>query len=649
MSARQVDVSPLDPNSSDRSDLVVNCDILVVGGGFAGVAAAYEALHQGRTVCLSEITDWMGGQVSSQGTSALDETVRQRTLGYFPRGYLEFRREVVRRTGRSRPGDCWVSEVCFSPQIGHQILFQMLQQAERRGRGRLHWFPRTVVKSLNVAPEGSATLITRALAIQHSAQPDAPPLNTYPLSQLLRDFYQVEDSVHLRKQRLQFLPPPGRPWIVIEATETGELLALADVPYELGIDPRSYQNPSSSSESAYPYCTQALTYTFAMAATEDPVPHSPPAFYDRYAPFYSFDQPRYANQPNLVFTYRRIFSAVAGTDFTSIRPDDISMQNWGGGNDYGPGNPQDNIILTRQQLLESGQLNPGQWQGGLRPESLQAAEELALGYFSWWVQGTTDAKIPEANKRPVKTLKLLQGPDSPMGTQHGLSKYPYIRESRRLVGRYDTTYPQGFKINEVDISRQNFRAPFYRNHLLDREYKALITTLAGLEGLKVITDEVSVDQVALRQRSRLFPDSVGIGHYPIDFHPCMLNSPPESPGNIERPGERQGAARTYPYQIPLRAMIPQTIDNLVVTGKSIATSHISAATYRVQSFEWSAGAAAGTTAAFVLDQQIYPYELVETMPRYNPKLQALQTQLHQNQNPTAFPAMSIFNQNWQDW
>lgn len=43
----------------------IQCDILVVGHGVAGVATAYESLKAGRTVCLTGITDWLGGQVSA--------------------------------------------------------------------------------------------------------------------------------------------------------------------------------------------------------------------------------------------------------------------------------------------------------------------------------------------------------------------------------------------------------------------------------------------------------------------------------------------------------------------------------------------------------------------------------------------------------
>ncbi|MCY7282798.1 MAG: FAD-dependent oxidoreductase, partial [Cyanobacteria bacterium CAN_BIN43] len=73
-----------------KIDQTVKCEVLVVGGGLAGAATAYESLLAGRTVCMTEITDWVGGQISSQGTSALDERTTQRQRRFFPRGYLEF-------------------------------------------------------------------------------------------------------------------------------------------------------------------------------------------------------------------------------------------------------------------------------------------------------------------------------------------------------------------------------------------------------------------------------------------------------------------------------------------------------------------------------------------------------------------------------
>ncbi|MFL0605839.1 FAD-dependent oxidoreductase [Cylindrospermopsis raciborskii] len=643
-------------NPPRNPDKIVNCEILIVGGGLSGIATAYESLLAGNTVCLTEITDWLGGQISAQGTSALDERPTQRIKRFYSRGYLELRDRIAKKYGTINPGDCWVSDSCFLPGDGHRILYQMLQDAQNKGRGKLHFFPNTVVKDLEISQNGK--IINSAIAIQHQPAKNAPPLNTFPLSETIEDSYSYKNSSRLDKTIIRFVAktsPKTKQWYIIDTTETGEIIALADVPYRLGVDPISYLEPSSSSTTGDPYCTQGFTYTFAMEATKEPQNQTMPAFYPQYAPYFSYELPRLANF-DLVFTYRRIWSPqtgpwsrFGGINFTTPTPGDISMQNWTWGNDYRPGTAQDNLIYTRQQLQSTGQLNPGGWMGGMRTETLRKGEENALAYYYWLVAGNTDSLLGENIKQPQPNHILLTGLNSPMGTEHGLSKYPYMREGRRIIGRPSWGQPQGFSIWEVDISRRNYNDEYYRKTLSPAMYRQLKATLAGLEATSVITGKLPSDRIVNRSRSTIFPDAVGIGHYAIDFHPCMDKSPPEAPSNIERPGERRGAGYAYPFQIALRAMIPQKIDNLIVGGKSIATSHIAAAAYRVHSFEWSSGAAAGTVASFALRKNIFPYELVDNLPRFEPKLQMLRKILDQNGNPTAFPDTSIFNQSWEDW
>jgi hypothetical protein len=96
-------------------------------------------------------------------------------------------------------------------------------------------------------------------------------------------------------------------------------------------------------------------------------------------------------------------------------------------------------------------------------------------------------------------------------------------------------------------------------------------------------------------------------------------------------------------------MIPQKIDNLLVSSKSIATSYSAAAAYRVHSFEWSVGAAAAHTIDFSLRQGVRPYELVDNLPNQEPLLDALQMDLQTSGNPVQFPGTSIFNENWSQW
>ncbi|MEK0194280.1 FAD-dependent oxidoreductase [Microcoleus anatoxicus PTRS1] len=714
-------LSPVFSAPNRNLDREETCDILVAGGGLAGAATAYEGLLAGRTVCVTEITDWVGGQISSQGTSALDERETQRSLLFYPRGYLELRRRIKEHYGRLNPGGCWVSYSCFMPYDGHKILFEVLQDAAKTGNGKLKWFPNTVIKELEITPAvaGNAVggqQIKSAIAISHKPAPNTPPINTETLSKTIEDAYRYENSARFNKTIIRFIPKPrqtppnpplprggnatsspplqgggnskssplqgggnsksspplqgggnsksspplqggargGADWYVVDATETGELIGLADVPYRLGIDPRSPLEPSSASPTGDAYCTQGFTYTFAMEATKEPQQQQQPSFYQQYAPYYSYELQRLASFP-LVFSYRQIRSMKpdeprpADPKQFPIYPGDISMQNWTWGNDYRPGSSQDNLIYSRAQLAANGQLQPGGWMGGLRTETLRRGEENAKGFFYWLVAGTTDSQLGNGVKKPYPNNRLLSGLDSPMGTVHGLSKYPYMREGRRIIGRPSLSQAQGFTVWEVDMSRTNFKDSFYRQNLSAEDYRNLWLNLGGLNAPALAVGSQSVENTKSRSRATIYPDAVGIGHYAIDFHPCMTNSPPEAPGNTEREGTRKGQGQAYPFQIPLRAMIPQKIDNMLVAGKSIAVSHTAAAAYRVHSFEWSAGAAAGITAAFSLENGIIPYELVDELPSREPNLEVLQLRLQQNANPIAFPGTSVFNSSWQNW
>ncbi len=652
--------------ASPRSVETVTCDILVAGGGLSGTATAYEALLAGKTVCMTEITDWVGGQVSAQGTSALDERPTQRKKGFFPRGYKEFRQGIKDYYGKLNPGDCWVSESCFMPADGHQILTKMLTTAASKGQGKLKWFPNTVIKDLKVVPKGQGQQIVSAIAIQHSPQIGTPPLNTKPLSQTITDAYNYEDSALFRKKVIQFAPAKSNQkaadWYVVEATETGELIGLADVPYRLGLDPQSYAEPSSPSKVNDAYCTQGFTYPFAMETTDLPQKQVEPSFYKKYEPYYSYEKQKLADF-GLVYSYRRIKGGgkvqkakMGSIEYTVPATGDISMQNWTWGNDYRPGSAQDNLILDKAQLQASNQLQPGGWMGGLRPETLQKGEEIAQGFYYWLATGTTDSHaqadplaLGSWRKSTSLNQRYLKGLKSPMGTAHGLSKYPYIREGRRIIGRPSFGYSAGFSVNEVDISRNDLWTPERLAKLSESDRRLLGATLAGFEGLdRIIAKDVPV-KLNQRQRATVYADSVGIGHYAIDFHPCMQNSPVETIKNQERAGGRNGEGQAYPFQVPLRAMIPQKIDNMLVAGKSIATSHVAAAAYRVHSFEWSVGAAAGTAAVFAMEKGIMPYELVQNLPKPVPQMQELRKRLESQNNPTMFPGTSILNNNWKDW
>ncbi|MFS8816126.1 FAD-dependent oxidoreductase, partial [Synechococcus sp. R60.4] len=315
------------------SETRIPCEIFIAGGGLGGVAAAYEALQLGRQVCMTEITDWIGGQVSAQGVSALDERPLQRENEIFPQGYREFRRRVREKYGGDpNPGKCWVSVLCFSPQVGHQVLREMVDPYLQSGQLRL--FTETVVKDLQIEDYQIRSVQAIRNIPKHAG---VQPENRGDLSSYFLDFYRLEPTEDWDKEILRFEPPPERqgktlPWVVIDATETGELLPLARVPYRLGTDGESRWEPSSKPYRD-PYCTQGFTYTFVMERSAVPQVPIKPKFYNDplHGPYYSFEHPRF--NFGMVFTYRRIRGQVFGFGEEAIRVGDQSMQNWTWGND----------------------------------------------------------------------------------------------------------------------------------------------------------------------------------------------------------------------------------------------------------------------------------------------------------------------------
>ena len=154
-------------------DQTVECEALIVGGGLAGTATAYESLLAGRTVCLTDLTDWIGGQISTQGTSALDEAKKQRQLRFYAKGYNELRDRIQRYYKNLNPGGCWVSVSCFLPRDANTLLQQQLAEAAKRGKGQLKWFPSTVIKELEISADGRQ--IQGVIALQHRPAPNTPP------------------------------------------------------------------------------------------------------------------------------------------------------------------------------------------------------------------------------------------------------------------------------------------------------------------------------------------------------------------------------------------------------------------------------------------------------------------------------------------
>ena len=95
-----------------------------------------------------------------------------------------------------------------------------------------------------------------------------------------------------------------------------------------------------------------------------------------------------------------------------------------------------------------------------------------------------------------------------------------------------------------------------------------------------------------------FYDTVGIGSYHIDLHPSSK-------------GDNYIDFSSIPFQIPLGALLPIRMKNLIPANKNIGTTHISNGCYRLHPVEWSIGEAAGSLVAYSLRKEIQPFQVRE--------------------------------------
>lgn len=96
-------------------------DVLIIGGGAGGTAAAIQAARMGVSVQVVEPTPWLGGMLTSAGVAAIDGNHGM------PSGiWGEFRTNLYAYYGGAEAvATGWVSHTLFEPSIGDKILKKM--------------------------------------------------------------------------------------------------------------------------------------------------------------------------------------------------------------------------------------------------------------------------------------------------------------------------------------------------------------------------------------------------------------------------------------------------------------------------------------------------------------------------------------------
>ena len=109
--------------------LTVSCahpyDVIVIGGGTGGTAAAVEAARNGASTLILEETPWLGGMLTSAGVSAIDGNYRLRG-GIFG----EFCDSLAARYGGYEAlKSGWVSNILFNPAVGAEVCANISRDA----------------------------------------------------------------------------------------------------------------------------------------------------------------------------------------------------------------------------------------------------------------------------------------------------------------------------------------------------------------------------------------------------------------------------------------------------------------------------------------------------------------------------------------
>lgn len=404
-------------------------DICVIGASLGGVAAAWAAAEAWESVALISEFPWIGGQVSYQGVSCLDENqwIERRTGA--TRRYYGFcdaiRSHYAKLYGvpaeKLNPGNCWASSLGFEPGVADQILRKFFS---------------------SFVLFGKLTIFEQSVAVE--------------AGRFSRDKGRIEfiDVRDLNSNEITRIKAK----IFLDATDLGDVLKIANVPYQVGAESKSETGEPRAQESVNIDHVQPFCFPFVAeyCPGESRVIPKPPHYeefadkgvYDLRYPYpderreipYAIFKKK-SGLPGSFWEYRSIFD---GKQFGGRN--DISLINWSS-NDFRRGS----IIDQPAETIK---------------ERLQSAKYQSLG-FLYWLQ--TECPRDDGSGFGYPEFKLR--PDL-LGTNDGLSMSPYIRESRRIVPR------SGRPILEEDIS-----AEFNKG-----------------------------------ARARLFGDSVGIGHYMIDLH-----------------------------------------------------------------------------------------------------------------------------------
>jgi hypothetical protein len=372
------------------------------------------------------------------------------------------------------------------------------------------------------------------------------------------------------------------PWFV-DATELGDLLPLTGAEFVTGAESRDETGEWHAARKRDPANQQAFTTCFAM----DYVPGEDhtierPRDYEFWRGFVPSLEPAWPG---------RLLS------LTYTHPPTLEPRTLG----FNPEGPTPGLALnlwTYRRIASAANFQPRTYAGDVSLVNWPQNDYL-LGNLVGVTEAEAARHIDQSKQLSLSLLHWLQTevprPDGGtgwpglrlrgdvLGTEDGLAKYPYVREARRIKAV--------FTVLEEHVGRAQ------RMHL----------TRHG-------ESEVQAAD---------FLDTVGVGSYPIDLHPTTA-------------GDNYVDFASLPFQIPLGALLPVRLENLLPAAKNIGTTHVTNGGYRLHPVEWNIGEAAGALVAFAHEKRILAREVREKsalLREFQDRLRGMGVETHWPKTP----------------
>ncbi|MGH3342803.1 MAG: FAD-dependent oxidoreductase [Carbonactinosporaceae bacterium] len=400
-----------------------------------------------------------------------------------------------------------------------------------------------------------ALAVIEALLAPHRAAGRLTVLNGH------RAVAAFPDGDHVRA--VEVVNGEGEPMVLtaaffLDATDNGDLLPLVKAEYAVGAEGRDEFGEPHAPTVAQPDNLQGFTVCFAVSHHAGET-HTidRPAQYD----FWRAYEPEFWPGPLLGFLAPdpRTLDAVPRT--LEPNPDEDPL---GAGADQSR-NQGDRELWAFRRILARRLYPPGAFDSDISLVNWPM-NDYWLGPIVDVPTDTAAQHLESARQLSFSLLYWLQtaapradgGTGFPglrlrpdiTGTADGLAKSPYVREARRIRARRTVT-----------------------------------------------ENDLALDVVGARGGAR-HGDSVGVGSYRIDLHP--------STG-----GDNYIDVASAPFEIPLGALVPVRVRNLLPACKNAGTTHVTNGCFRLHPVEWNVGESSALLAAFCIEKRAEPHQIAQ--------------------------------------